>query len=57
MEIMERWWSEIERHSRRDQLSLPFVLWEMGIPTAEIGQVCNNIYKLPSVAISRHARG
>jgi hypothetical protein len=56
MEIMERWWSEIERHSRRDQLSLPFVLWEMGIPTEEIGIVCNNIYRLPSVAIASHSK-
>jgi len=25
-----RWWEEIERYSERDQLSLPFVCWELG---------------------------
>ncbi|HKM04754.1 MAG TPA: glycosyltransferase domain-containing protein [Lachnospiraceae bacterium] len=28
IELMEQWWSEIERGSRRDQLSLPYCLWK-----------------------------
>lgn len=28
--LMELWWQEILRYSRRDQISLPFVAWKMG---------------------------
>lgn len=54
IEIMERWWREIVRHSRRDQLSLPYVLWEMGIPVSQIGRVSNNVHKIPSIRIELH---
>jgi hypothetical protein len=27
---MELWWDELQRHSERDQLSLPYVLWKLG---------------------------
>ena len=30
-ELGHRWWREVERHSRRDQISLPYVLWQMQI--------------------------
>jgi len=57
VEIMQRWWREIVRHSRRDQLSLPFVLWEMGIPVSQIGRVSNNVHKIPSIRIALHPGG
>jgi len=28
--IMEMWWHELQKHSERDQLSLPYVLWKLG---------------------------
>lgn len=57
IEIMERWWQEMAKHSRRDQLSLPFVLWEMGIPVSEIGRISNHVYKIPSIRIQPHFKG
>lgn len=30
---MELWWDELERGARRDQLSLPYVLWRSGLAT------------------------
>lgn len=30
-EIMEFWWQEVARGSRRDQLSLSYVLWKQGV--------------------------
>lgn len=30
---MELWWSLFERHLSRDQLSLPYVIWKMGLDT------------------------
>ena len=29
-EFNNRWWAEITRYSRRDQISFPYVLWKMG---------------------------
>lgn len=35
VQLGRAWWAEIERHTLRDQVSLPFVLWKLGIvPTA-----------------------
>jgi hypothetical protein len=56
IEIMERWWQEIEKHSGRDQLSLPFVLWKMGISVSEIGRICDNVYKMPLIRIEPHLK-
>jgi hypothetical protein len=56
IEIMERWWQEIAKYSTRDQLSLPFVLWEMGIPISEIGKIGNNVYKIPMIQIEPHSK-
>lgn len=56
IEIMERWWQEIVKHSCRDQRSLPFVLWEMEIPVAEIGRISNNVCQIPSIQIHPHAK-
>lgn len=55
IDIMERWWNEIMKHSDRDQLSLPFVLWEMGIPVPEIGRISDDVYKIPLIQIHPHA--
>jgi hypothetical protein len=54
IEIMERWWQEIVNHSGRDQLSLPFVLWKMGISVPEIGRISDNVYKMPLMRIQPH---
>jgi predicted O-methyltransferase YrrM len=37
------WWSEIERHTRRDQVSLPYLLWKYGI---ECGRLGNDVYRV-----------
>lgn len=35
--LMEKWWSELLTKSERDQLSLPYVLWESGIDISILG--------------------
>lgn len=56
IEIMERWWQEIAKYSGRDQLSLPFVLWKMGISVSEIGKISDNVYKMPLIRIEPHPK-
>ena len=31
IKAMEMWWEQIQQHSKRDQLSLNFVLWKLGL--------------------------
>jgi len=57
VDIMERWWCEIANHSHRDQLSLPFVLWEMGIPVSDIGRLSDNVHGISSIRIQPHDNG
>ncbi len=31
LQLMEFWWQELQRHTYRDQLSLPYAIWKSGI--------------------------
>ena len=31
IELMEKWWNEINKYSHRDQLSFNYLLWKTGI--------------------------
>jgi Protein of unknown function (DUF616) len=35
-QAMEMWWQEYSRRIRRDQISLPFILWKLGIESVEL---------------------
>lgn len=37
--LMEDWWEQIEQFSRRDQVSLPYVLWKNGYKIEDVGTV------------------
>lgn len=41
--IMEEWWIQLERFSKRDQVSLPYVLWKNGYSISDIGLVENQL--------------
>lgn len=47
--VMEDWWNEINRFSRRDQLSLPYVLWKQGYHMDELGFTCDTNIRLNPV--------
>jgi len=42
--IMGEWWNEFLNYSKRDQISLPFVLWRNNIQIHEIGTLGPDIY-------------
>jgi hypothetical protein len=50
----EMWWSEISQYSRRDQLSLRFVLWKLGITPATFP---GTVYSSPSIVRWHMHRG
>lgn len=35
--LMEEWWLQLERFSKRDQISLPYVLWKNGYSASDVG--------------------
>lgn len=47
IDIMELWWSQLEQFSKRDQLSLPYVLWKNNIKEDDIYILGNNLRMNP----------
>lgn len=45
--IMNQWWEHFRQKVRRDQLSLPFILWQNGITIEQVGQLGNQIWSNP----------
>lgn len=54
IEVMNLWWSEIERGSRRDQLSFPYALWKKGVSVARLGKKGESVRTSPTLYYSRH---
>ena len=54
VKIMNEWWNEFKNYSKRDQISLPHVLYSNGITVDKVGVLGNNIYKNPSFRIMNH---
>lgn len=54
LKIMEEWWEEFMRYSKRDQISLPHVLYKNKIKVEQVGVLGNNIYTNPSFRILLH---
>ena len=42
-ELMRNWWKEVMYGSKRDQLSLTYCLWKMGIKPEKVGTLGNNM--------------
>lgn len=53
--IMENWWNEYQTYTKRDQISLPHVLYLKGIKIDEVGVLGNNIYRNPSFRVLNHS--
>ena len=52
--LMEDWWKEYLTWGRRDQLSLPYVIWKNGYTMHDIGFIGSNVRANPSLRISWH---
>lgn len=44
IKLMEEWWHEFSHYSKRDQISLPYVLWKNDISIDDVGTLGNDIY-------------
>lgn len=54
--LMEDWWSEFKNHVKRDQLSLPFVLFKHGIKPEAIQKLGGDVHKEYSFEIVSHIK-
>ncbi len=54
--IMEQWWREYEEYCKRDQVSLPHVLYQNNIQINEVGVLGENVRVNPSFRILGHNR-
>jgi len=52
--LMEEWWKEFLTYSKRDQISMPYVLYKNRISISEVGTLGNNVYENPSFRIVTH---
>lgn len=39
--LMQEWWEQLEMFSKRDQISLPYILWKNGYSISDVGVVVN----------------
>lgn len=54
IEIMEQWWHQFRAHFKRDQVSLPYVLYKNNIAISEVATLGNNVYENPIFRIEDH---
>ena len=52
--IMNQWWDEFIRGCNRDQLSLPLVLYKLGIDTASVDGLGEDVLKNPLFDVIEH---
>lgn len=53
--IYDQWWEEFNRYdSRRDQISLPYILWRNDIAVSSIVTLGRNLYKNPKIRVYDH---
>ncbi|MDY2627200.1 MAG: DUF616 domain-containing protein [Lachnospiraceae bacterium] len=53
--IMEQWWDDFLNHTvKRDQLSLPCLLWKNGIKIDQVNKLGNNVQDNPALRVTGH---
>lgn len=55
IDIMEQWWNEILSWSKRDQLSLPFILWKNNYKVEDVGFISTNVRQNPTFRVIPHS--
>ena len=52
--VMEAWWEQFRRQIKRDQVSLPYVLFSNGIKVDSVAVLGENVYSNYSFRIAKH---
>lgn len=54
VDLMEKWWSEMEMHTKRDQLSLTYSLWKLGLCINDVSVLGANTALNPRFFVHKH---
>jgi hypothetical protein len=54
-QLMKRWWAEITSHSRRDQISLCYLMWRDGVRPVVFPREIGNFRRNPITFVPPHA--
>ena len=52
--VMEDWWEQFNSYIKRDQISLPYVLYKNNITINQVATLGENIYRNKSIRINEH---
>lgn len=52
--LMDEWWIEFMNFSKRDQMSLPYIIYKNNISIYDVGTLGNNVNNNPSFRINSH---
>lgn len=55
-QIMSMWWEEFLTHSKRDQMSFPYVIWRLGLKMEDIAVLGNDVWDEDSLMILDHMK-
>lgn len=54
-DIMEEWWEEFHNHEvKRDQLSMPYLLWKHGIEVSSVSELGDNVEENDAIRVIGH---
>jgi hypothetical protein len=56
IKLMSEWWTEYSNFSKRDQISLPHILWKNNIEISEVSNLGNDIYSNYSFKKRKHIK-
>lgn len=54
IKLMQEWWDEFLKCSKRDQISLPYVLWKNNIRVSELALLGNDVNSNYAIQIVKH---
>lgn len=55
-DLMKKWWSEFSQYAKRDQVSLPFILWQEQLKISDIAIQGRNMWSDPAIRKYPHRK-
>lgn len=56
IKAMNRWWKEVQRGSKRDQISYPYALWKEGLEVHSLAPKGTSVRNVDNLYYSRHGK-
>lgn len=56
IQVMNTWWDEVKKYSRRDQLSLMYAIWKNGFTPQDVGYIDDTFRNGPEFSMHEHKK-